>query len=395
MSNYARKAVFLTLLALFFATGIPLVFFSAGYRLRLETLSITRSGGLYVKSVPQDAEIRINGKPIPNDSGILNSGTFVTGLTPGKYNLEVSKEGYHPFTATAEISPLQADSFEKLTLAPKTYSSYLTGDIDDFYIKGGKAIIKDEADKLRYNGQIIAGEKFEFFTADRKSIVTSSLKNGTQLYFLVSLSNLKALTNINEVFWSLKSSKLDLPGQVPIITMAPHPYDSDKVILSTKAAFYTVDLKSLDITMDGEKAEKIIQENSSIFTVKDDALFGYNATIKTFSPIINIKGNKVLSVSLNGKKVAVLWEDKILEIYDTDDKKSLRFDLSEFPDIKDIFWHKTPGYLFVHSGDNLYFLYVEKENVKPHLIYEGIKGAKYSDGELFVLIDREIKTSRF
>lgn len=395
MSNHARKAVFWTLLAVFFAAGVPLVLLSAGYRFRFDTLSLTRSGGLYVRSVPADAKIHIDGKPTPNNSGILSSGTFVTGLVPGKYELEVSKEGYHPFRATAEIIPLQADSFEKVVLAPTAYNPYLSGDVADFYVKNGEIITKDTAGKLRYNGQIIAGDKFEFFTADRKSAVTSVLRDGERVYFLISLSNPRVSTNINEIFWNLKSLKLALPGKVPIMAAAPHPYDSDKIILSTKAALYITDLKSLAITRNGEGVERMIQENSSVFLIRNGSLIGFNVTLKTSSPIMGIKDHEKISISPNGKKAATLWNNKVLEVYDIDAKKSLRFDLKGLGDIKDIFWHKTSGYIFISSGNNLYFLYVEKENMEPQIIYENLEQARYSDGELFILSKREIKTSRF
>lgn len=395
MSNHARKAVFWTLFAVFIAAGVPLVLLSAGYRFRFDTFTVTRSGGLYVRSIPADAEILIDGKPTPNDSGILSSGTFVTGLVPGKYELEVNKEGYHPFNATAEIIPLQADSFEKLVLVPEVHNSYLTGDIADFYVKGGQAITKDSAGKLRYDGQIITGEQFEFFTADRKSVVTSVSSKGERVYFLVSLANPKASTNINEIFWNLKNIKLALPGEVPVVAMAPHPYDSDKVILSTRAALYIVDLKSLSITRNGDGAERIIQENSSVFLVRDGSLVGFNVTLKTSYPIMDVQDYSILSISPNGKKAAVLWGDKTLEIYDMDADKSLRFDLSDLYGIKDIFWHKASGYVFILSGNNLHYLYIEKENMEPSVIYEGLEQAKYSDGELFTLSGREIKTSRF
>jgi hypothetical protein len=395
MSNHVRKVVFLALLAVFFVSGIPLVLFAAGYRLLPNSLSITRSGGLYVKSVPQDAQIYIDEKHVPNNSGILNSGTFVTGITPGKYDLRVEKDGYYPFEAVAEINPLQADSFEKLILAPTDYASSLRGDIKDFYAEGGETIIKESSGRLRYKGQIITGEDFEFLSADRKSLVTSSLINNQRFYFLISLSNLSASTNINEVFWNLKSSKLNLPGQVPIVTMAPYPYDGNKVILSTKAAFYIMDLKSLDINISEEKAEKIIQENYSVFTIRNNGLFEYNTILKSLSPIMDIFGSTIISISPSGRKIGVLWLDKTLEIYDLDLKRSLRFNLNGLGEIKNIFWHKSSGYVFIQSDNSLYYLYVEKENIKPQLIYEGLKKADYSDGRLFVLGQTEIKTSKF
>jgi tricorn protease-like protein len=167
------------------------------------------------------------------------------------------------------------------------------------------------------------------------------------------------------------------------------------VILSTRAALYIVDLKSLSITRNGDGAERIIQENSSVFLVRDGSLVGFNVTLKTSYPIMDVQDYSILSISPNGKKAAVLWDNKTLEIYDMDADKSLRFDLSDLYGIKDIFWHKASGYVFILSGNSLHYLYIEKENMEPSVIYEGLEQAKYSDGELFTLSGREIKTSRF
>jgi tricorn protease-like protein len=108
-------------------------------------------------------------------------------------------------------------------------------------------------------------------------------------------------------------------------------------------------LKSLSITRNGDGAERIIQENSSVFLVRDGSLVGFNVTLKTSYPIMDVQDYSILSISPNGKKAAVLWDNKTLEIYDMDADKSLRFDLSDFYGIKDIFWHKASGYVFILS----------------------------------------------
>ncbi|MFA5052543.1 MAG: PEGA domain-containing protein [Parcubacteria group bacterium] len=385
----------MALIAVFITAGVPLVFFSCGYRFSLSTLKITKSGGLYVRSVPPDAKIYVDRKPVTNSSSILSSGTLINGLTPGKYELKVTKDGYYAFLAEAEIIPLQASSFGGLVLAPTVYNSYLTGDISDFYIQGSETIVEDSAGKLRYKNQVIPGEQFGFFTADGKSVVTSVSGDGERIYLLISLSNPRASTNINEVFWSLKSSKLGFIGEVPVQAIAPHPYDPDKLLVSTAARLYAVDIKNMAITIMGNGAEKILPGNPSVILLSNNSLINYNLTLKTRTPIMGVENARIISVSPNGRKIATLWENKTLEIYDATDKKSLRFNLSGLNDIKDIFWHKGGNYLFVLADNNVYFVYAEKEGINPQIIYEGAEKAVYSDGGLYVLSQGEIKTSKF
>ncbi|MCK9186968.1 MAG: hypothetical protein PHS16_01215 [Candidatus Colwellbacteria bacterium] len=395
MSNLARKAVFWALLTVFLGAGIPLAFYSCGYRLRFDTFEITRSGGIYVKTVPGDAKIFLDGRPIKNNSGILNSGTFINGLTPGKYELSIKKENYLPFTANAEVIPLQADPFEKLVLVPDSFNSLMTGNISDLNVSSGEIIISDGAGKLRYKDKIIAGEKFESFIADNKSVITSIEKEGEKIYFKVSLENPKASTNINEIFWTLKSSKLSLPGKVPVKAIIPHPFDSNRVIISTEAALYVVDLKQFSIEKTGDEADVILKGGSSIYLIRNGSLEYYNLTLRTRSTVIGINDYQKISVSPNGKNIALLWEKNILEIYNTDKKESLRFDLKNQGNIRDIFWHKSSNHIFILSDKGLSFLCTDKERLVPQTIYEDAEKSAYSDGQLYVLSNKEIKTLKF
>lgn len=396
MSNHARKAIFLVLLAVFFLAGAPIALYSCGYRFRFDTLKITQSGGIYVKSEPGDARIFLDGKEIKNESGILNSGTFIKGLIPDKYDLEVVKEGYIPFKATAKVMPLQADPFEKIILVPDKSELYFSGDILDFYINSGELITIDRTGKMRYGNQIISGQNFEAFTADGKGIITSIISGGEKIFFHVSLSNPKVSTNINEIFWNLKISRLKLPGRVSVKAVSPHPFDQYKFVVSTKTALYILDAKQSSITRSGEGAKAITREGPSIYLQREGSFDSFNVTLKTSSSIMGTEGAGKITVSPNNKKTALLWDTGIFEIYDMDGKKSLRFDFKEIQPIKDIFWHKSSSHVFIltESG-NLLFLQADKETLPFQLIAKGARKAEYSDGKLYVLSDREIRTLKF
>jgi tricorn protease-like protein len=221
------------------------------------------------------------------------------------------------------------------------------------------------------------------------------MRESGKVYFHVSLANPKASTNINDIFWTLKSSKLKLPGEVSVQAISPHPFDKDKFIISTKASIYVVDIKQLSISQNGEGTSRIIKEGSSIYMIREDSLDSYNVTLRTSSPVIGIKDADKISVSPNGRKIAILWKSSVLEIYDTDTKRSLRFDISDIGYINDLFWHKTSAHMFLTAGSDLYFAHVEKEGLSPQKIYEGMTKAIYSDGQLYVLSNKEVKTLKF
>lgn len=77
----------------FFSWGPSLLLYSQGYRFDFEKRKIVQTGGLFIKTLPKQAEVYINGKFIKKTDLIFGS-LFVQNLLPKKYEIEIKKEGF-------------------------------------------------------------------------------------------------------------------------------------------------------------------------------------------------------------------------------------------------------------------------------------------------------------
>lgn len=96
--NLTRARILITLTTLFvvFSVATAIFLYAKGYRFKPDTLEVTPSGILVMKSVPDGAQIFINGE--------LETATNATvSLTPGKYDIEIKKEGYITWSKRLDV----------------------------------------------------------------------------------------------------------------------------------------------------------------------------------------------------------------------------------------------------------------------------------------------------
>lgn len=82
--------------SIFMAVAISFILFARGYRLDLERKSVSSTGILAISSSPKTAQVFINGEFKGVTDVNLN-------MPPGKYTVEVKKEGYIPYTKTLTL----------------------------------------------------------------------------------------------------------------------------------------------------------------------------------------------------------------------------------------------------------------------------------------------------
>ena len=392
MSNRTRKVFFIALCLSFFILGIPVVLYSFGYRLDLKTKILTESGGIFVRSEPADAKIFVDGIEKKNESGLLNAGTFISGVLPGIHKVKVTRDGYLSFALDTEIRPLKAESFDKLLLFPTAYESVAKGDIATFFAEKNRVIIKDSTGKLRSGNRTLIGDEVLMLTADESRALTINKGISSDTYYLVPLTGTGATVNINKTFSNLKSSKLNLPGEVPIRAISLHPYDPEKIFISTKAAFYAIDLKQNSISLIEDGVDRIMRTGSGFAITRGESLFFYNLTLRSESASIGVPTDSKIFPAPTGKKVAI-ERGAMLEVYDADREKSLRFDISSVGNISEAFWHKDGHYLFMRGQNGLFMLQTDNEIMKPELIIKETAKAAYGDGGLLYLFGKEIRRS--
>jgi len=145
MTRRTRKILFFGFL-LIFLLGAPLIIlYEQGYRFDLEKKSLTQTGGLFLKVIPKQTEIYINGKLVKKTDFFFGS-ALIENLLPKKYIIRVEKEGYFPWEKSLEIREREVTEAKNVVLFPvKLNFEILSRDIKNFWLSpdGEKLILKE------------------------------------------------------------------------------------------------------------------------------------------------------------------------------------------------------------------------------------------------------------
>ncbi len=112
MSQRSRK-ILLSLAIIFFILFTPVILFYAwGYSFDWQEKKPVLTGALYLRSVPKEAEIFINGKKKGETPAFLKH------LLPKEYQVEVIKEGFHPWQKKLKIKSKLVTEVKNILLIP-------------------------------------------------------------------------------------------------------------------------------------------------------------------------------------------------------------------------------------------------------------------------------------
>ena len=102
MTKKSRTILFLICLILFLIIAPLAIFYSQGYRFDFETKKITQTGGLFLKVIPKQVEVFVDGK-LTKKTDFFFGSALIENLLPKKYRVSVKKEGYLPWEKNLEI----------------------------------------------------------------------------------------------------------------------------------------------------------------------------------------------------------------------------------------------------------------------------------------------------
>jgi len=392
MSIRTRRILFYLFTFLFLIVGSGLVLYSKGFRFDFKEGQLVQTGGIYLKIKPTDAQIQLNGRPIKNKSGLLQSGTLIDNLLPGFYRLRVSKDNYHSWEKRVMVEPSIVDVFGGIILLPEKGEEKIAEAADAFYQSNNKLIQQKEG-AIILAGKKIIGQKVVEVTGDGRLIS----RDGSGSYYLVSLDDPVHPLNISKLFARLKESQPHLGGAAKIAKIIAYPYNSRKfLILSDKKALYALDSDRNILEQLGQEINDFWVVENELFAVSQESVFSYQLVFRNknkiplaqgltpqdieiigVSPskewlVLFTKGNRLVlqkrdggnsrtlsngatnqfSFSYDSKKLVFVSRNERLYFYDLEKEKL--FSLTSFPvtGVKKMIWHKDNGYIFVQDGDN-------------------------------------------
>lgn len=121
MNRKTRTILFIALTALFLIITPSLIFYSQGWRIDFQTWSFARTGALYIKAVPNSAEVYIEGK-LTTTTNFLFGTTLLENLLPNTYSINVQKQGYITWEKTLQTVQYEVTEAKNIILFPESIS---------------------------------------------------------------------------------------------------------------------------------------------------------------------------------------------------------------------------------------------------------------------------------
>lgn len=313
MTKKARLIILLVCVACFLAATPVLIAYSMGYRVDFETMKITPTGGIYVRTSPAADEITIDAK-ISQKPGIFNNAVFVQSLLPKNHSVLVVKNGYYGYTKNLLVQGKEVTKLENVLLFKK--------DI----------IFQTVTDKTKspFSAQYqmkkfaIKNNNLYYSTAQENAGLTATQKNTPVIKNIVAFE----ISN-NNIVWLGTDGLLyqsDINGKNPVkLTLEP-------------------------LTINKKGSYKIILNGQNIFINDNGSLLALQNQKNTLDAFV--KSVKDAKISPDGKNI-VYYTGKEIYISLLSDPAKIKTILYKSPEnITDIFWMNN-DYIIFSAGDKI------------------------------------------
>ena len=221
MNLRSRNQLLRFFVILFFILGPSAILFAYGWRLDLSHFRIVKVGGIFLKGLPFDASLYVDGRLLDSNGRKFLSGNLINGLLPKDYFIKVERPGYGAWEKTIRVEPSMVAETKPIVLIPMSSPAVLLEKpIDNFWINHSALI---------YRGPNLT-------------------------YFLTDTDDLKSRINLSLLFNDLKERLLKFPGYVPITDIIPQESPSRWIINTTNFS-YLIDTKKLTLELLGEKVQ--------------------------------------------------------------------------------------------------------------------------------------------
>ncbi len=149
MRSGSKTFVFIGLTIIFLVGAPLLVLHSQGYRLDVDNLRLTKTGGLFIKAAPKPVTVQV-GPTVTQRTDRLFGSALISDLLPGQYRIVVSKEGYTQWQKTLPVREMLVTEARHVRLFPDPLSfATLTSSIDAAFMgpDAKRAILVEQEQK--------------------------------------------------------------------------------------------------------------------------------------------------------------------------------------------------------------------------------------------------------
>ena len=288
--------------ALLFLIITPyIILYSLGYKVNFKTFNVVTTGGIYVRALPSDTDVFIDGK-LTDTKGIFTQTVFVQNLLPELHTILIKKDGYFEYQKTLPVKEKSVTKLEHVQLFKKNIDFELLTDAT-------KSPFTEPTPK-------------DLYVVKNNNLYLAVLPTIPQTQATLIIKNIIAYkVSDNTIIW------LGLDGFL---------YRSDLDGKNTEK------LTQINIQINKKNTYEIFSLNKNIFLKENTTLSQLNSTAKFFEtffdPVNNVK------LSPDGKKIIYYNDYQVflsyLDITAIDpplpNNEAL---LNNFPEkISDVFW---------------------------------------------------------
>ncbi|PIR98465.1 MAG: hypothetical protein COT88_01410 [Candidatus Colwellbacteria bacterium CG10_big_fil_rev_8_21_14_0_10_41_28] len=434
MSIKTRRFIFYSFTLLFLLASVLIIQNSRGFNFDFASFSFNETGGIYISSIPTDAEILLNDAAVKNQSGLLQRGTLITNLVPDVHELLVTREGYRKWKKNPVVLPETVTTFDSVVLVPDISPElFIDQVVSDFSILGDEQIIFQNNNGVWINDEQVLGHRI---VDNKRNGIALTKSITTDNYYLVNAFTLQNQLNVTLVFNNLKESVLDLPGEVDL-SKAALIGDGREMILSTERAIYYLDTDDLGIDL--------ITSDTNEFSIQEDDLVTYinnEGTVMVYDPKTNnsttlkfseetsefgsykkirlsatgtfllTDNNELYLYSTNlekiaedivdfylspgGEQIAMIRGNSSISIYRKKRNETKIIDIGSFEgNFSQLEWYRDYAHLLVRTDNKLYFWEIDKEApISKELISEDARTFHY-DGDadlIYIATSKNLST---
>jgi len=214
MTRRVRRFIFYIFLGLFIILAFVVVLYAQGYSFDWQKKSLVATGAFYFKSYPEKAKIYLDNEY----KGKTNK--FIKRLIPKKYDIKISKPGYHDWKKTLEIESRLVTTSKNILLIKKDSFANLVTDhynVKHFSVSNDQKKIVYLTDKIAKEidptqQKIADPREIPTYSQFALRLIDLSKDIDTQIYpspfFRKNGNKLPNLKNLLKISWSSNDQKL-------------------------------------------------------------------------------------------------------------------------------------------------------------------------------------------
>lgn len=271
-----RKLLFYFFIFLFVVIAPVLTAFSLGYTFNIQTATVEKTGGIFVKSKLPRLSIFLDGV-FQKETALLSGGALLTELMPRTYLLRIEKETYQPWFKTVAVQETLVNEFRNVVLVPRADSIAYATSTKEEITRLAPAVpvplytLDKKNNLVDRRGSVVAGNIHTFFTAENT------------LYFIDQNGFFARKSQTAEAIEILGRPGFYLAKGTFAFTASPQ---GDLSILDPSGGLFFVSTSepSLRVVSGGVKQARFDKSGEKILVVKENEIFLHWIKDNTYQP---------------------------------------------------------------------------------------------------------------